>query len=34
MYYRQAGWDPVTGNPPRQTLENLDLGWIADELGV
>jgi aldehyde:ferredoxin oxidoreductase len=34
MYYQQAGWDPVTGNPPRGTLENLDLGWIADELGV
>jgi aldehyde:ferredoxin oxidoreductase len=34
MYYQQAGWDPITGNPPRQTLENLDLGWIADELGV
>ena len=34
MYYEQAGWDPVTGNPPRETLENLDLGWVADELGV
>ena len=34
MYYELAGWDPVTGNPPRQTLENLDLGWVADELGV
>jgi aldehyde:ferredoxin oxidoreductase len=32
MYYEQAGWDPVTGNPPRSTLENLDLGWVADAL--
>ena len=34
MYYEQAGWDPVTGNPTRETLENLELGWIAEELGV
>ncbi len=34
MYYRRAGWDAVTGNPPRATLEALDLGWVADELGV
>jgi aldehyde:ferredoxin oxidoreductase len=34
MYYEQAGWDPLTGNPTRDTLENLDLGWVADELGV
>jgi len=33
-YYEQAGWDPITGNPSRSTLENLDLGWVADELGV
>jgi aldehyde:ferredoxin oxidoreductase len=33
-YYRLAGWDPETGNPPRETLEELDLGWVADELGV
>jgi len=33
-YYEMAGWDPITGNPPRETLENLDLGWVADELGV
>ncbi|MFV9672951.1 MAG: aldehyde ferredoxin oxidoreductase C-terminal domain-containing protein, partial [Acidimicrobiia bacterium] len=32
MYYRLAGWDPETGNPPRETLEELDLGWVADEL--
>jgi aldehyde:ferredoxin oxidoreductase len=34
MYYQQAGWDPITGNPPRETLENLDLDWVADMLGV
>ncbi|MDF1595219.1 MAG: aldehyde ferredoxin oxidoreductase family protein [Acidimicrobiia bacterium] len=33
-YYEMAGWDPITGNPPRETLENLELGWVADELGV
>lgn len=33
-YYRLAGWDPITGNPPRATLEELDLGWVADEIGV
>lgn len=33
-YYRMAGWDPQTGNPTRDTLEALELGWVADELGV
>jgi len=33
-YYAQAGWDVATGNPTRETLERLDLGWIADEIGV
>jgi len=33
-YYRLAGWDPETGNPPRETLEELDLAWVADELGI
>jgi len=33
-YYEMAGWDAVTGNPTRGTLEDLDLGWVADELGV
>lgn len=31
-YYRQAGWDPKTGIPLRQTLESLELGWVADLL--
>jgi aldehyde:ferredoxin oxidoreductase len=33
-YYRLAGWDPETGNPPRTLLEELDLAWVADEIGV
>ena len=33
-YYEMAGWDPETGNPTRPTLEALELGWVADELGV
>ena len=32
MYYEQAGWDPVTGNPTAETLENLGLGWLLPEL--
>jgi aldehyde:ferredoxin oxidoreductase len=34
MYYDQAGWDPATGNPPRDRLEALDVGWVADTIGV
>ena len=33
-YYRLAGWDAETGNPPRTLLEDLDLAWVADEIGV
>lgn len=33
-YYRQAGWDEADGNPTRETLESLDLAWVADEIGV
>jgi aldehyde:ferredoxin oxidoreductase len=33
-YYRLAGWDLATGNPPRETLEDLDLTWVADELAI
>ncbi len=32
-YYRLAGWDPVSGNPTRATLEGLGLAWVADALG-
>jgi aldehyde:ferredoxin oxidoreductase len=27
-YYRLAGWDVVTGNPTRERLDYLGLGWI------
>ena len=33
-YYRLAEWDPETGNPTRSTLEDLNLTWVADEIGV
>lgn len=31
-YYRLAGWDVETGNPTRETLESLGLGWVAEQL--
>ena len=34
MYYKQAGWDAATGTPTRATLEDVGLGWVADDLGV
>jgi aldehyde:ferredoxin oxidoreductase len=33
-YYRQAGWDTNSGVPKRETLEELGLGWAADDLGL
>jgi aldehyde:ferredoxin oxidoreductase len=33
-YYKFCGWDVKTGNPTRTKLEELDLGWVADQLGV
>jgi aldehyde:ferredoxin oxidoreductase len=32
LYYEMAGWDPETGFPRRNKLEELDLAWVADEL--
>jgi aldehyde:ferredoxin oxidoreductase len=29
VYYRLAGWDLATGNPTRQKLEELKLGWLT-----
>jgi aldehyde:ferredoxin oxidoreductase len=34
MYYEQAGWDVGTGNPTRETLEGVELGWVADDMGL
>lgn len=31
-YYALAGWDVSTGNPTRETLTGLGLGWVADLL--
>jgi aldehyde:ferredoxin oxidoreductase len=33
LYYRMAGWDE-TGRPTRAKLEELALGWVAEELGL
>jgi aldehyde:ferredoxin oxidoreductase len=33
IYYRMAGWDQ-NGCPTRAKLEELALGWVADELGL
>jgi aldehyde:ferredoxin oxidoreductase len=32
MYYEMAGWRVDTGTPRRETLEDLELGWVADML--
>jgi aldehyde:ferredoxin oxidoreductase len=31
-YYASHGWDGKTGCPTRETLAELDLGFVADEL--
>jgi aldehyde:ferredoxin oxidoreductase len=33
-YYEFCGWEVKTGNPTRTKLEELDLGWVADQLGI
>ena len=33
LYYQMAGWDE-DGRPTRAKLEELALGWVADELGL
>jgi aldehyde:ferredoxin oxidoreductase len=33
-YYRQARWDPATGNPTRRVLEDTGLAWVADTIGL
>jgi len=32
VLYGLKGWDPETGNPTREGLEALSLGWAADML--
>jgi aldehyde:ferredoxin oxidoreductase len=31
-FYVLQGWDPATGYPTRETLESLEMGYVADEL--
>lgn len=31
-YYEARGWDSETGKPSREKLEELGLGWVAEEL--
>ncbi len=33
-YFEFCGWDVKIGNPTRTKLDELDLGWVADQLGV
>ena len=33
-YYAMCGWDVETGYPTRAKLEELGIGWVADELGL
>ncbi len=33
LYYQMAGWD-TAGRPTRAKLQELALGWVADELGL
>lgn len=33
-YYEKRGWDKNTGVPTRETLEALNLGYVADELAA
>ncbi|RJS87937.1 hypothetical protein CW705_09760 [Candidatus Bathyarchaeota archaeon] len=32
MYYRMMGWDEETGVPTRGKLEELGIGWVAEDL--
>jgi aldehyde:ferredoxin oxidoreductase len=31
-YYDMAGWDVASGTPTRGKLEELGIGWVADEM--
>lgn len=33
LYYQMMNWDEETGIPTPAKLHELDLGWVADELG-
>jgi aldehyde:ferredoxin oxidoreductase len=31
LYYTMAGWEVATGNPTREKLESLGLGWVGEK---
>jgi aldehyde:ferredoxin oxidoreductase len=33
-FYELQGWDVASGYPTRETLESLEMGYVADELEV
>ncbi|MCP4429140.1 MAG: aldehyde ferredoxin oxidoreductase family protein [Chloroflexi bacterium] len=33
-YFAHSGWDAASGNPTREKLNDLQLDWVADELGI
>jgi aldehyde:ferredoxin oxidoreductase len=33
-YFEMCGWDVNTGVPTRTKLDELELGWVADQIGV
>jgi aldehyde:ferredoxin oxidoreductase len=33
-YYALSGWDVASGTPTRAKLDELQLTWVADDLGV
>ncbi len=33
VYFKLCGWDVETGIPTQSKLDDLDLGWVADQLG-
>jgi aldehyde:ferredoxin oxidoreductase len=33
-YYAMSGWEVATGKPTRAKLQQLDLAWVADNLGL
>ena len=34
VYYALSGWDVATGTPTREKLSELQLSWVADDLGL
>jgi aldehyde:ferredoxin oxidoreductase len=34
IYYEMSGWEVETGTPTRHKLEELGVGWVADELNL